>query len=117
LQVRRLWMLGPASNMRDVITAAAKITFAALILITFWFQPWYVVWLLPLVALSNETFVRRQGIILSFGAVLTYAVSNYLNLGESDASRDLFVQFFVVLVTFGPLLLLRITPDDGGLLA
>lgn len=115
LQVRRLWMLGAASNMRDVITAAAKITFAALILITFWFQPWYVVWLLPLVALSNETFVRRQGIILSLGALLTYAVSNYVSVGESDISRNLFVQFFVVLVTFGPLLILRVTPYDQGL--
>ncbi|HEV8192704.1 MAG TPA: glycosyltransferase family 39 protein, partial [Ktedonobacterales bacterium] len=116
LQVRRLWMLGLAANMRDVITAATKIIFAALILITFWFQPWYVVWLLPLVALSNETFVRRQGIILSLGALLTYAVSNYLSVGESDISRNLFVQFFVVLVTFGPLLILRVTPYDGGLL-
>ncbi len=116
LQVRRLWSLGPAANMRDVITAAAKITFAALILITFWFQPWYVVWLLPLIALSNETFVRRQGVVLSLGALLTYAVSNYLSVGETDISRDLFVQFFVVLVTFGPLLLLRVNPNDGGIL-
>jgi 4-amino-4-deoxy-L-arabinose transferase-like glycosyltransferase len=116
LQVRRLWMLGPASNLRDVITAAAKIVFAALILITFWFQPWYVIWLLPLAALSNETFVRRQGIILSLGALLTYAVSNYVSVGETDISRDLFVQFFIVLVAFGPLLILRVAPYDQGLL-
>ena len=61
LQIRRLWSLREQSDLRDVITACAKITFAALVLITFWFQPWYVVWLLPLAPLAIEPYVRRQG--------------------------------------------------------
>ncbi|HEY1389742.1 MAG TPA: glycosyltransferase 87 family protein [Ktedonobacterales bacterium] len=113
-QIRRLWSLRDQSDLRDVITASAKLTFAALVLITFWFQPWYVIWLLPLAPLAIEPFVRRQGIMLALGALLTYAVSNFLLIGESDASRDFFVQFFEILVTFAPLLLLRAAPYEQG---
>ena len=114
LQIRRVWSLREESDLRDVITACARITLAALVLITFWFQPWYVVWLLPLAPLAIEPYVRRQGFLLAMGALLTYAVSNFLLIGESDASRDLFVQFFEILVTFAPLLLLRAAPYEQG---
>ncbi len=113
-QVQRLWFLGPRSDMRHVITAAAKIVFAALLLITFWFQPWYVIWLLPLVALSDEPFVRRQGMFLAAGALFTYAVSNFLFVEDSDFVKGLSVQFFEILVVFGPLLLLRTAPFSDG---
>lgn len=114
VQIRRLWSLYGESDMRDVITACAKITFAALVLITFWFQPWYVVWLLALAPLADEPFVRRQGTVLAFGALLTYVVSNFLLIGESNASRNLFIQFFEILVTFVPLLFLRAAPYEEG---
>jgi hypothetical protein len=114
LQTQRLWMLGPSATVREVATAAAKITFAALILITFWFQPWYVVWLLPLAALSREPYVRRQGTILAAGALMTYAVGNFLLVDEPGLGRDLFVQFFEILVAFAPLLFLRAAPYDQG---
>ncbi|HEX6820133.1 MAG TPA: glycosyltransferase family 39 protein [Ktedonobacterales bacterium] len=118
VQSRRLWLLGAQADLRDVITASAKVIFAALILITFWFQPWYVVWLLPLVALSRQSFVRRQTALLAAGALLTYAISNYFPVGTSGIGRDLFVQFFEILVTFCPLLLLRPTSVEeswGGI--
>jgi dolichyl-phosphate-mannose-protein mannosyltransferase/glycosyl transferase family 87 len=114
LQTQRLWVLGPAATLREVITAAAKIMFAALILITFWYQPWYVVWLLPLAALSMEPFVRRQSTILAAGALLTYAVGNFVLVGEPGIGRDLFVQFFEILIAFAPLLLLRTAPQEQG---
>jgi len=114
LQAQRLWVLGPDATLREVINAAAKITFAALVLITFWFQPWYVAWLLPLAALSDESFVRWQGTALACGALLTYAVANFLLVGEPGIGRNLFVQFFEVLVAFGPLLLLRASPYSEG---
>lgn len=114
IQTRRLWMLGVDADLPDLITAAAKITFASLVLITFWFQPWYIVWLLPLAALAREPFVRRQGTLISIGALLTYAVSNFLLVGTPGIGRDLFVQFFEVLLTFAPLLLLRAAPYEDG---
>lgn len=114
IHVQRLWMLGPAATLRDVITACAKVTFAALLLITFWFQPWYVVWLLPLAALSNEAYVRRAAAIFACGALLTYAVGNYLFATEAGLAQALFVQFFEILVAFAPLLFLRAAPYDQG---
>lgn len=115
LQAQRLWSLGTAATLRDVITAAAKITFAVLLLITFWFQPWYVVWLLPLAALAQDPLVRRQGTILAAGALLTYAVGNFLFVNEdTDLARGLFVQFFEILVAFAPLLFLRAAPFGEG---
>ena len=114
IQTRRLWVLGAEADIRDLLTAAAKITFAALVLITFWFQPWYIVWLLPLAALARESYVRRQGTLISIGALLTYAVSNFLLVGTPGIGRDLFVQFFEALLTFAPLLLLRAAPYEEG---
>jgi hypothetical protein len=114
LQAQRLWAKGIHADMRDVITGAGKTIFAALVLITFWFQPWYVVWLLPLAALASQSFVRRQGTLLAAGALLTYAISDFLPVGTSGIGRDLFVQFFEILVTFCPLLLLRpAAPEEG----
>lgn len=112
VQTLRLWRIGPDITLSNVITAAAKITFAALLLITFWFQPWYVIWLLPLAALSAEPFIRRQGTIFAVGALLTYAVGNFLFV--NDTGQDIFVQFFEILVAFGPLLLLRAAPYEQG---
>jgi 4-amino-4-deoxy-L-arabinose transferase-like glycosyltransferase len=117
IQVNRLWRWKPALDLHDVITSAAKITFAALILITFWYQPWYVVWLLPLAALSQEPYVRRAAAILAAGSLLTYAVSSFLFVNDTGLGQALFVQFFQILVTFGPLLLLRAAPYEGGLLS
>ncbi|MGZ3673091.1 MAG: glycosyltransferase family 39 protein [Ktedonobacterales bacterium] len=114
IQTHGLWQRGEGATIRDVITAAAKITCAALLLITFWFQPWYVIWLVPLAALAAESYVRRQGAILAAGALLTYAVGNFLFVNESDLAHDLFVQFFEILAAFGPLLLLRAAPYDKG---
>ena len=117
IQTHRLWVLGPLADIRDLLTAAAKITFAALALITFWFQPWYIVWLLTLGPLARQPFVRRQGVLMSAGAMLTYAVSNYLLVNTPGIGRDFFVQFFEVLLIFAPLLLLRAAPYEEGLLS
>ena len=114
IQTQRLWVLGPLADIRDLLTAAAKITFAALALITFWFQPWYIVWLLALGPLARQPYVRRQGVIMSAGAMLTYAVSNYLLVNATGTGRDFFVQFFEVLLIFAPLLLLRAAPYEEG---
>jgi hypothetical protein len=114
LQTYRLWRLGTAVTLRDLITSGAKVTFAALILIAFWYQPWYVVWLLPLAALADDAFVRSRAVILAAGSLLTYAVGNYLFVNEPGIGQALFVQFFEVLVAFVPLLLLRITPRERG---
>jgi hypothetical protein len=117
IQVNRLWQRRPAVALLDVVTVAAKITLVTLLLITFWYQPWYVVWLLPLAALSKEPYVRRAAAILAAGSLMTYAVSSYLFVGETGLAQSLFVQFGEILVTFGLLLLVRAAPNDVGLVS
>ncbi len=114
LQTQRLWLLGRQATIRDVITASAKVMFAALLLITFWFQPWYVVWILPIAPLAQESFVRRQALILAAGALMTYSVAYFLFVGDTNLVQGFFVQFFEIIIAFGPLLLLRAAPHDQG---
>ncbi len=114
IQTYRLWRLGPLADLQDFITASAKVVFSALVLITFWFQPWYVVWLIALAPLAREPFVRRQAVIFGAGALLTYAISSYVLIDEQGVIRDTFVQLFEIVVTFGPLLILRATPYEDG---
>ncbi|HLY29970.1 MAG TPA: polyprenol phosphomannose-dependent alpha 1,6 mannosyltransferase MptB, partial [Ktedonobacterales bacterium] len=114
IQAYRLWLLGPHADLQDFITAAAKVIFASLVLITFWFQPWYVVWLIALAPLAREPFVRRQATIFGAGALLTYAISAYVLIGESGVIRNIFVQLFEIVITFGPLLILRAAPYEDG---
>jgi hypothetical protein len=114
IQTHRLWAAGSAVTLRDLITAGAKVIFAALLLIAFWYQPWYVVWLLPLAALAYDPFVRSQAAVLSAGSLLTYAVGNYLFVNHPGTEQALFVQFFEILVAFAPLLLLHTTPEERG---
>lgn len=114
LQTHRLWSLGPRVTLRDLVTAGAKVLFASLVLIAFWFQPWYVVWVLPLAALSEDSFVRSRAALFSGGSLLTYAVGNFLFVHETGLGQALFVQFFEVLVAFLPLLLVRPEPAARG---
>ena len=114
LQTYRLWALGPRATLRDLVTAGAKVLFASLVLIAFWFQPWYVVWVIPLAALTEDSFVRSRIALFSGGCLLTYAVSNFLFVHETGIGQALFVQFFVVLVAFLPLLLVRPAPAVRG---
>ncbi|HEX9056295.1 MAG TPA: glycosyltransferase family 39 protein [Ktedonobacterales bacterium] len=114
IQTQRLWMAGTRATLRDLVTAGAKVTFAALILIAFWLQPWYVIWLIPLAALSDYPFIRSRAAILSGGSLLTYAASNFLFVHDPGIGQALFVQFSEVMVTFLPLLLLRPAQEGFG---
>jgi hypothetical protein len=114
LQTQRLWSKGPSATLRDVVTAGTKVLFASLVLIAFWFQPWYVVWIVPLAALTEDSFVRSRVALFAGGSLLTYAVGNFLFVNETGIGQSLFVQFFEVLVAFLPLLLVRPEPAARG---
>ena len=45
-----------------------------LALATFWFQPWYLIALLPLAALDPRPLARTRGALFSVGALLSYVV-------------------------------------------
>jgi alpha-1,6-mannosyltransferase len=92
---------------------SGKVVFATLVLVTFWYQPWYIVWLLPLAALAPDGILRRHALALAFGGALTYVVEYFAFVNQSALERSFFVQFFLVIVAFAPLLVLRHGNLDG----
>ena len=111
------WLLriGPDVTIKDLAQSAGKVLFAALILVTFWYQPWYIVWLLPLAALSPDLVLRRHSTTLALGGLLTYAIANFGFTNQSDATRQAFIQLFLMFFAFAPLLILRHS-SSGSLL-
>lgn len=115
-QLYILWRQ-PRLGLANVATVAAKIVFVGLIGMTFTYEPWYVVLLLPFAALATEPFVRRAALLLALGSLLGYAISRYLLVDQSGLFQRLVVQSVEVLFTFGPLLFLRAAPYEEGVFA
>ncbi len=108
----RLLQLGPNVTVADLITDSGKVLFAALLLITFWYQPWYIVWLVPLAALSTDLILRRHAMMLAFGGLLTYSVAFFGFGAQSARAHTSFTQLYLTLCAFGPMLVLR--HSSGG---
>ncbi len=106
-QARNLWLQGRAVTVTALAQHAGKALFATLVLVTFWYQPWYIVWLLPLAALSPDAILRRHAVTLALGGMLTYVVQYFAFVNQPDFQRGFFVQFFLVIVAFTPLLALN----------
>jgi hypothetical protein len=98
---------GSAATLAMLVQAAGKVVFATLVLVTFWYQPWYIVWLLPLAALAPDAVLRRHAVTLALGGMLTYIVQYFAFVNQPELTRNFFVQFFLVIVAFAPLLLLQ----------
>ncbi len=107
VQAWHLGQRGRAATPAQLVQAAGKVVFATLVLVTFWYQPWYIVWLLPLAALAPDAVLRRHAATLAFGGMLTYIVQYFAFVNQSELTRGFFVQFFLVIVAFAPLLLLQ----------
>ncbi len=98
---------GHGASVTLLAQMSGKVVFATLVLVTFWYQPWYIVWLLPLAALAPDGILRRHALALAFGGVLTYVVEYFAFVNQSALARGFFVQVFLVIVAFSPLLILR----------
>ncbi len=93
--VRRGWPL----------TLAATLLLAAyLALVAWWFQPWYLLWLLPLAALTQVALVRRLVVLWSCTAGLTYGVFVYVWVMNADRLSYSDVQWIATSVLYLPLL-------------
>ena len=113
-QVRHLWLRGSGATVQLLAQLSGKVIFATLVLVTFWYQPWYIVWLLPLAAIAPDGVLRRHAATLALGGVLTYIVEYFTFINQPELTRNFFVQFFLVIVAFAPLLILQHGPRDGG---
>lgn len=55
----------------DWLSGAGWVTLALLLCMS-WFMPWYIIWLLPLAALSVSPRLRRAGLIMTAFAAITF---------------------------------------------
>jgi hypothetical protein len=113
-QVRHLWLRGSQATVAMLAQLSGKIIFATLVLVTFWYQPWYIVWLLPFAAIAPDGILRRHAATLAFGGLLTYVVQYFTFVNDPELTRNFFVQFFLVIVAFAPLLILQHGPEALG---
>jgi hypothetical protein len=87
-----------------LVHAAFWATFLTLALPTWWFWPWYLVWLLPIAALMAGRKPASLAIVFSCSALLVYAVYYWRNLllnGPNWYAN----QFVIVGAVWGPVLL------------
>lgn len=88
------------------LTLAASLLLASyLALVAWWFQPWYLLWLLPVAALTPVALVRRLVVLWSCTAGLTYAVFVYVWVMNADRLTYNDAQWIATTVLYVPLLL------------
>jgi hypothetical protein len=93
-----------AESDADVLRSAYFMLLAALLLLTTWFQAWYVVWPFALGAALAEPRRHLEVGLLSLGGLLQYFVFIYLwVMGLFPPEENLGVQAFAYLAIVGPL--------------
>lgn len=81
LAVATLLVLGLRRGRPDWLSGAGWATLALLVC-TAWFMPWYIVWALPLVAISTSVQLRRAMVALMAFAVITFLPLTPMLLGD-----------------------------------
>jgi hypothetical protein len=93
-----------AESDADTLRAAYFTLLGALLLLTTWFQAWYVVWPLALGAALGDPRRHLEVALLSLGGLLQYFVFIYLwVIGLFPPQENLGVQAFAYLAIVGPL--------------
>jgi hypothetical protein len=108
-----------ADSDADLLRAAYFTLFAAVLLLTTWFQAWYVVWPFALGAALGEPRRHLEVALLSLGGLLQYFVFIYLwVMGLFPPNENIGVQAWAYAAIIGPLvlvLLVLLTPKRGAL--
>ena len=87
---------------RHLLAASFDILMAYFALATFWFQPWYLVVLVPVAAALEDTTRRRLALVFTASAVLNYFVFDYLWFWYPHQLGILEVQAAAALAIYGP---------------
>jgi hypothetical protein len=90
-----------ARDFTSLLRAWALTLFSYLLIGSGWFQPWYITWLVPFIALLPASPLRRAVLLLALGGSLCYVVSPYI---PGDTTQDL-RHYYVPVVIFLPTLL------------
>ncbi|HUS17751.1 MAG TPA: hypothetical protein VM536_22375, partial [Chloroflexia bacterium] len=81
-----------------LVRAWAGVLLSYLCLGAVWFQPWYITWLIPMLALLPPSHLRRGGLLLTLTGTLVYAAIPHL---PGDATANL-RGYYVPAILFVP---------------
>jgi hypothetical protein len=105
-----LWgvlMLVFSLRVRDIgglLHAWGLVLLSSLIIASVWFWPWYICWLVPVLALLPSGRLRRTGLLLAFCGTLSWGLHPIAAYLPGDTPARLF-NYYVPAVVFGPVLL------------
>jgi hypothetical protein len=106
IAVLSIWLAVRAESDADVLRAAYVMLLAALLLLTTWFQAWYVVWPFAIGAALGDPRRHLEVALLSLGGLLQYFVFIYLwVIGLFPPGENLGVQAAALAGIVGPLLI------------
>jgi alpha-1,6-mannosyltransferase len=110
-----LWALYRCrGGFENLVTSACWATFFTLALPTWWFWPWYVVWLLPIAAMVAGRRVATLALLFGSTALLVYPIYYWRDVllnGPNWYSN----QFVIVGAVFGPIALYLAGTYGGSL--
>ena len=101
-------LLTISEKIESTLAASFVALFAVLVLATFWFRGWYIVWPLALAAVLTAKYkwLAAAGIVFSGGGLLVYLFTDYLWVWYGT---DLRLHQYVMLTVFFPPLLVLCT--------
>ena len=106
------WLRSPDD---DVATMSGYAMLAYLLVGIFWFQAWYLLWLLVPVALSPDRRLRATTAVFTWSAMMIYVVTNFgWYLWWAGLPNDKNMQLLATLVVHLPALLMLFGPASYG---
>jgi hypothetical protein len=103
----RLLRIGSRVTLAALAQSAGRVVFVLLIFATFWYQAWYILWIVPLAALAPDGALRRNATMLTFGGLITYPIFYFSFRSFNPSARSALIQFCMMLSAFGFLLIFR----------
>jgi ALG3 protein len=109
-----LVLLRCRGEFENLLKAAFWATFLTLVLPTWWFWPWYLVWLAPLAALASGSRRATLGVVFGSSALLVYPIYYWRDVllnGPNWYAN----QFVIVGAVFGPVLIYLLSTSGSGI--
>ncbi len=101
-------------TFENLLKAAFWATFLTLVLPTWWFWPWYLIWLAPLAALASGSRRATLGMVFGSSALLVYPIYYWRDVllnGPNWYAN----QFVIVGAVFGPVLIYLLSTSASGM--
>lgn len=89
-------------GVEELLATSFDLLFAYFLVATLWFQPWYVISLVPLAAALKDPLRRWLAVVFTASAFLDYFVFVYLWIWNWERLGQVQLQMLAVLAIFGP---------------